>query len=86
MSSNPEVGSVLTLRLSAEALRSVDWLAQARGGLSRAEAIGLALSDELFFVKAACRGQRVFVEESASRPGREKPPGRLNVVQILDPR
>jgi predicted DNA binding CopG/RHH family protein len=57
-----------TLRLSPEAVATLDWISQSRGGISYQEVIRRALGTEKFLLSLIEDGASIIVEKSGSRP------------------
>lgn len=57
-----------TLRLSPEAVATLDWISHSRGGVSYQEVIRRALGTEKFLLSLIEEGASIVVEKDGSRP------------------
>lgn len=57
-----------TLRLSPEAAETLEWIANARGGVSAAEVIRRALGTERILIEEAKGGSAIVLERPGQRP------------------
>ena len=63
----PQAKKSFTLRLSPEAVETLDWIARERGGATYAEVIRRALGTERFLMQLVASGASILVEKPGQR-------------------
>ncbi len=66
-SSAERSGDKITLRLSADARATLEWIAERSGGISLAEAMRRALGTERYLLEQQAKGASILIEESGGR-------------------